>query len=90
MANYTDAAVYIKNMPRAEFRQQIIRGVGKSKEFSALVSLGADDLNHEERIFLYEALKEIGIPVISMDEPCFDEWLENVGRTITTRAVALL
>ncbi|MBQ3445959.1 hypothetical protein IJG29_04555 [Candidatus Saccharibacteria bacterium] len=77
----------IRGMTRDEFYQNIVKGVAKTSEFSALVVAGPARLLDSERNTLRKQLAEAGIPYDATvtDEDLIDIAVVIAGRSVTLR-----
>lgn len=76
----------IEAMDRHDFHQNIVEKIGMRKDFSTLVTFGADALTDQEKLDLRLAMASNGIPLELTDT---DMTLTAAAHQIAARAIQL-
>lgn len=76
----------VRAMSREDFHKKFVKGIGKTRAFGAIASLGPDRISPEQKTEVRKALDAIGIP-LSMTAS--DNDLCDIVAEISARAVAL-
>ena len=79
----------IREMPREAFLERIFRSIAKTRQFSELVTFGAESLPEEDREELWLALQGAGVPTPCAKLRREPEPLDAAAAAITARAVTL-
>lgn len=87
--NTVGAIDHVYMMRKEDFHQLVLSKVAKSEPFSCLVTLGADSIDAGEKTWICEELQAVGIPICYENTAECDRMLEEICKTIASRAVQL-